>query len=221
MHVHQRELRHHRAQVDFDACEKCYTSLFEPYGFDRFLQPRPPTVLPNGGAGPARKCVMCPGAPRKNENLAKFQEAAHAGVFSLFTDWARRMAGIPACTRLRTRKDGAWYGWGQYRIRPECWMTFAAGAQLAARAPHRGNMFAGHAMCSMWSPRMRRTWRAACETADESDLLALAGKRQQLYAKTVAVIELKLENVRVGVVMNGYQTPLAAAYHGIASIALL
>jgi hypothetical protein len=89
---------------DWDVCEKCYASLFEPYGFDRYLQPRPPPKM-SRGAPRARQCDMCPGAPRKAEMLARLQEAAYAGVFSHFSDWARRVADA----RQNSRTEGACY----------------------------------------------------------------------------------------------------------------
>ncbi|GMK56288.1 hypothetical protein CspeluHIS016_0301280 [Cutaneotrichosporon spelunceum] len=70
----------------WDVCEKCYASLFEVYGFDRFLHPRPPSASQRT----RRHCDMCPGAPRKSEMLARLQEAAYAGTFSHFSEWARR-----------------------------------------------------------------------------------------------------------------------------------
>lgn len=183
-------------ESNWNGCEKCYASLFEPYGFDHFLQPRRPVQLPSGGPAPIRQCDMCPGDPRKGGMLAKLQEAAYAGVFGHFTDWARRMADIPVCPRRMTPKDGTWYGWGQYRICPECWVDFACGTRLAPKAPLRGEVFTGEAICSMWSPRMRKMWRASCDTGDAAEMLIFADKRQLLYAKTIAVIERKVDTAR-------------------------
>lgn len=76
--------------TDWNVCEKCYASLFEPLGFDRFLQPPPP---PLGNLRTAtRQCELCPGAPLKVEHFKKLQEAANAGVFSVFADWARSVS---------------------------------------------------------------------------------------------------------------------------------
>lgn len=92
-------------ESDWDVCEKCYASLFEPYGFDRYLHPRPPPKVSRGAAPGVRQCDMCPGAPRKAEMLARLQEAAYSGVFSHFSDWARRATGM----RHSSRTEGACY----------------------------------------------------------------------------------------------------------------
>ncbi|BEJ04193.1 hypothetical protein CcaverHIS641_0200100 [Cutaneotrichosporon cavernicola] len=96
-------------ESDWDVCEKCYASLFEPYGFDRFLQPRPPSNASRRAGVLARQCSMCPRAPRKTEMLARLQEAAYAGVFSHFSDWARRAAGA----RHHERLEGLCYTSGE------------------------------------------------------------------------------------------------------------
>ncbi|KAF4341867.1 integral membrane protein [Fusarium beomiforme] len=210
--------------ADFDVCEACYKGIVETLGLEKFFEPaqRDQTI--------DIICNFCPGTPRWGMFITKFAEALDKGVFSHYSDYVKKWAGVPTCPGIKDRGKGTWWGHPEALACQDCWLNFMADTPLGDSVPVKGVYDERTLICQLWSPRMRNMWLAACAAgppgSPESqkaldEFKAFGARRVQVYNETVPHIEM-IQQMRMMKQMQALQQgQLSLMYQGMNSMAVL
>ncbi|KAJ4005620.1 hypothetical protein NW752_002455 [Fusarium irregulare] len=205
---------------DLDVCEACYKGILETSNLERFFEPAP--------RDPAATivCNFCPASPRWGMFITKFAEAMDKGVFSYYTDYVKRWAGVPTCPGIRNKGKSKWWGHPEALACEDCWLNFVADTPLGPTVPVKGVYDERTLICQLWSPRMRNMWLAACAAgppgSPESEkaldeFRAFGTKRVQVYNATIPHIEM-IEQMMIMKRMQAMQQgQLSLMYQGMNS----
>ncbi|CAG7566143.1 unnamed protein product [Fusarium equiseti] len=205
---------------DFDVCEACYKGILETSNLTRFFEPaqRDPaaTIV----------CNFCPSSPRWGMFINKFAEAMDKGVFSFYTDYVKKWAGVPTCPGIRNKGKSKWWGHPEALACEDCWLNFVADTPLGPSVPVKGVYDERTLICQLWSPRMRNMWLAACAAgppgSPESekaldDFRAFGTKRVQVYNATIPHIEMIEQMMMMKRMQAMQQGQLSLMYQGMNS----
>lgn len=209
---------------DLSICEACYRAILIPAGVGHFFEQaeRDQTM--------DIVCKFCPSGSRFGVFLLKFAEALDKGVFSYYSDYVKKWAGVPACPGIKHREKGRWWGYGEALFCPDCYLSFVADTPLADSLPVRDVYDERALVCQIWSPRMRKMWLEVCAAgppgspeseAALNEFRAFGTKRMQVYNATVPQIQfihgmkmLKMQNAM-------HQGQLSLMYQGMNSMAAI
>ncbi|KAF4450815.1 hypothetical protein F53441_6147 [Fusarium austroafricanum] len=209
---------------DFDVCEACYKGIVETSNLEKFFEPaqRDPTV--------DIVCNFCPGSPRWGEFITKFAEALDKGVFSYYSDYVKKWAGVQPCPGIKNRAKSKWWGHPEALACESCWMNFVTDTPLGESVPVKGVYDERTLICQLWSPRMRNMWLAACAAgppgSPESqkaldEFRAFGTRRVQVYNATVPHIEMIQQMMLMKNMQAMQQGQLSLMYQGMNSMASL
>ncbi|KAF5567024.1 integral membrane protein [Fusarium napiforme] len=207
---------------DFDVCEACYKGIVETSGLEKFFEPaqRDQTV--------DIVCSFCPGTPRWASFITKFAEAIDKGVFSHYSDYVKKWAGVPACPGIKNRGKSKWWGHPEALACQDCWLNFVADTPLGDYVPVKGVYDERTLICQLWSPRMRNMWLAACAAgppgSPESqkaldEFKAFGSRRVQVYNATVPHIEMIQQMQMMKQMQAMQQGQLSLMYQGMNGMA--
>ncbi|KAM0228655.1 hypothetical protein ACHAP5_011887 [Fusarium lateritium] len=183
---------------DFNVCEACYKGILQTSDLDKFFEPvqRDPAV--------DIVCNFCPASPRWGMFITKFAEALDKGIFSYYTDYVKKWAGVSTC--------------------PDCWLNFVANTPLGESVPVKGVYDERPLICQLWSPRMRNMWLSACAAgppgSPESqkaldDFRAFGTRRVQVYNATIPHIEMIEQMMAMKRMQAMQQGQLSLMYQGM------
>ncbi|KAF5535564.1 integral membrane protein [Fusarium phyllophilum] len=209
---------------DFDVCEACYKGIVETSGLEKFFEPaqRDQTV--------DIVCSFCPGTPRWASFITKFAEAIDKGVFSHYSDYIKKWAGVPACPGIKNRGKSKWWGHPEALACQDCWLNFVADTPLGDSVPVKGVYDERTLICQLWSPRMRNMWLAACAAgppgSPESQsaleqFKAFGSRRVQVYNATVPHIEMIQQMQMMKQMQAMQQGQLSLMYQGMNGMAAI
>ncbi|KAJ4264392.1 hypothetical protein NW762_005590 [Fusarium torreyae] len=178
---------------DVSVCEACYKGILETSGIEKFFEPaqRDATI--------DVVCTFCPATPRWGMFITKFAEALDKGVFSYFTDYVKKWAGVPTCPGIKNKDKSKWWGHPEALACQDCYLNFLADTSLGQSVPVVGVYDERPLICQFWSPRMRNMWLAACaagppESPESQKALdefrAFGARRVQVYNATIPHIEM-------------------------------
>lgn len=207
---------------NYDVCEACYKGIFVPSGLERFFEPaqrNPEATL---------ICDFCPASPRYTQYFNKYLEAVDLGVFSHFTGFIKKFAGVARCPGIKHRDKTRWWGYPEALFCQDCYISFVVDTPLGNAVPVKDEYDERAMICQIWSPRMRKMWMACCaagapgSTESEAALAefrAFGTKRLQVYNATVPQIDFirQMKNLRMQSAMN--QGMLSVMYSGMNSFA--
>ncbi|KAF4961161.1 hypothetical protein FGADI_397 [Fusarium gaditjirri] len=210
--------------ANFDVCEACYKGIVETSGLERFFEPaqRDQTV--------DIICNFCPGTPRWGAFITKFAEALDKGVFSHYSDYIKKWAGVPVCPGIKNRGKSRWWGHPEALACQDCWLNFVADTPLGDSVPVKDVYDERTLICQLWSPRMRNMWLAACAAgppgSPESqkaldEFKAFGTRRVQVYNATVPHIEMIQQMQMMKQMQAMQQGQLSLMYQGMNSMAAL
>ncbi|KAM6511735.1 hypothetical protein FALCPG4_016734 [Fusarium falciforme] len=209
---------------DLNICEACYNAILIPAGVGHFFEQaeRDQTV--------DIVCNFCPSGSRFGVFLLKFAEALDKGVFSYYSDYVKKWAGVPECPGIKHREKGRWWGYGEALFCPDCYLSFVADTPLADSLPVKDVYDERALVCQIWSPRMRKMWLEVCAAgppgspeseAALNEFRAFGTKRMEVYNATVPQIQfihgmkmLKMQNAM-------HQGQLSLMYQGMNSMAAI
>ncbi|GKU21943.1 integral membrane protein [Fusarium langsethiae] len=203
---------------DFDVCEACYKGALETSDLGRFFEPakRDPTATIT--------CNFCPGSPRWGTFITKFAEALDKGIFSYYSDYVRKWAGVQTCPGIKNRDKSKWWGHPEALACEDCWLSFVADTSLGDTVPVKGVYDERTLICQLWSPRMRNMWLSACAAgppgSPESqkaldEFRAFGTKRVQVYNATVPHIEMIRSMMMMKRMQAMQQGQLSLMYQGM------
>ncbi|KAF5988865.1 integral membrane protein [Fusarium coicis] len=209
---------------DFDVCEACYKGIVETSGLEKFFEPaqRDQTV--------DIVCNFCPGSPWWGSFITKFAEALDKGVFSHYSDYVKKWAGVPTCPGIKNRGKGKWWGHPEALACQDCWLNFMADTPLGDSVPVKGVYDERTLICQLWSPRMRNMWLAACAAgppgSPESqkaldEFKAFGSRRVQVYNATVSHIEMIQQMQMMKQMQAMQQGQLSLMYQGMNGMAAI
>ncbi|KAK2930802.1 hypothetical protein FoTM2_008312 [Fusarium oxysporum f. sp. vasinfectum] len=208
--------------ADFDVCEACYKGIVETSGLEKFFEPvqRDQTV--------DIVCNFCPGTPRWGMFITKFAEALDKGVFSHYSDYVKKWAGVPTCPGIKNRGKSKWWGHPEALACQDCWLNFVADTPLGDSVPVKDVYDERTLICQLWSPRMRKMWLAACAAgppgSPESqkaldEFKAFGARRVQVYNATVPHIEMIQQMQMMKQMQAMQQGQLSLMYQGMNGMA--
>jgi hypothetical protein len=208
--------------ADFDVCEACYKGIVETSNLERFFEPaqRDQTL--------DIVCNFCPGTPRWGMFIQKFAEALDKGVFSHYSDYVKKWAGVPTCPGIKNRGKSNWWGHPEALACQDCWLNFMADTPLGDSVPVKGVYDERTLICQLWSPRMRNMWLAACAAgppgSPESqkaldEFKAFGTRRVQVYNATVPHIEMIQQMMMMKQMQAMQQGQLSLMYQGMNGMA--
>ncbi|RYC92561.1 hypothetical protein BFJ63_vAg4620 [Fusarium oxysporum f. sp. narcissi] len=208
--------------ADFDVCEACYKGIVETSGLEKFFEPvqRDQTV--------DIICNFCPGTPRWGMFITKFAEALDKGVFSHYSDYVKKWAGVPTCPGIKNRGKSKWWGHPEALACQDCWLNFVADTPLGDSVPVKDVYDERTLICQLWSPRMRNMWLAACAAgppgSPESqkaldEFKAFGARRVQVYNATVPHIEMIQQMQMMKQMQAMQQGQLSLMYQGMNGMA--
>ncbi|KAG8672348.1 hypothetical protein FPOAC1_005614 [Fusarium poae] len=203
---------------DFDVCEACYKGALQTSNLERFFEPakRDPTATIT--------CNFCPSSPRWGTFITKFAEALDKGIFSYYSDYVRKWAGVRTCPGIKNRDKSKWWGHPEALACEDCWLNFVADTPLGDTVPVKGVYDERPLICQLWSPRMRNMWLAACAAgppgSSESqkaldEFRAFGTKRVQVYNATVPHIEMIQSMMMMKRMQAMQQGQLSLMYQGM------
>lgn len=210
---------------ELDVCEACFKGVLETSNLERFFEPvqhDPKATI---------VCNFCPASPRWGMFITKFAEAIDKGVFSYYTDYVKKWAGVPTCPGIKNREKSKWWGHPEALACQDCWLNFVADTPLGESVPVKGVYDERPLICQLWSPRMRNMWLAACAAgppgSPESqkaleDFRAFGTRRVQVYNATVPQIEMiqsMMMMKRMQAMQQGQLSLMYQGMNGMASIA--
>ncbi|KAF5551640.1 integral membrane protein [Fusarium mexicanum] len=209
---------------DYDVCEACYRGIVETSGLERFFEPaqRDQTV--------DIVCNFCPGTPRWGSFITKFAEAIDKGVFSHYSDYVKKWAGVPACPGIKNRGKSKWWGHPEALACQDCWLNFMADTPLGDSVPVKDVYDERTLICQLWSPRMRNMWLATCAVgppgSPESqkaleEFKAFGKRRVQVYNATVPHIEMIQQMQMMKQMQAMQQGQLSLMYQGMNGMAAI
>ncbi|KAH7233580.1 hypothetical protein BKA59DRAFT_488321 [Fusarium tricinctum] len=207
---------------DYNVCEACYKGILETSNLERFFEPvqRDPAI--------DIVCNFCPASPRWGMFITKFAEALDKGVFSYYTDYVKKWAGVPTCPGIKNRDKSKWWGHPEALACQDCWLNFVADTPLGESVPVKGVYDERSLICQLWSPRMRKMWLSACAAgppgSPESqkaldDFRAFGTRRVQVYNATVPHIEMIQQMMAMKRMQAMQQGQLSLMYQGMNSMA--
>ncbi|KAK3384691.1 hypothetical protein B0T24DRAFT_518837 [Lasiosphaeria ovina] len=205
---------------NFEVCAGCYAGLLEPFGVAGFLQA---VSFSGDEAAVARLCDFHPSAPYFAPYVHRLQEAVDVGVWARFSEFVRAhaaLAGAPACPRSTPTPDLIWYGYQDCGICPRCYAEVCADTMLAASMPVQGARVTGATMCSMYSPRMRSLYAAACERGSADELVEFAHHRALVHANTLLRADAMRQIQALKMRQAANQGVVSSIYSGGQSFAL-
>ncbi|KAH7311669.1 hypothetical protein B0I35DRAFT_357171 [Stachybotrys elegans] len=176
----------HSNPSGFAICGCCYSGIVEAAGGRRFFKR-------HAGISQQDRVICCfnPSHARWMEFMQKYTESLNKGTSKPLDDFAGRFGHVPCCNR-RNLKLGAnrrFWGWGVVAICEECYYTFAEGSKLEPHFVLKGDVSPKERMCDVYSPRMRRIYKEACESNDLAGLLAVGEHRHEVYCRTIIVCQ--------------------------------
>ncbi|KAI6752368.1 hypothetical protein HG530_013737 [Fusarium avenaceum] len=209
---------------DFNVCEACYKGIVETSNLERFFESaqRDQTI--------DIVCNFCPKSPRWGTFITKFAEALDKGVFSYYTDYVKKWAGVPTCPGIKNREKSKWWGYPEALACQDCWLSFVADTPLGESVPVKGVYDERTLICQLWSPRMRNMWLSACGAgppgSPESqkaldDFRAFGTRRVQVYNATVPHVEMILQMMNMKTMQAMQQGQLSLMYQGMNSMAAI
>ncbi|KAF5680223.1 hypothetical protein FDENT_8426 [Fusarium denticulatum] len=208
----------------FDVCEACYRGIVETSGLEKFFEPaqRDQTV--------DIVCNFCPGTPRWGSFITKFAEAFDKGVFSHYSDYVKKWAGVPTCPGIKNRGKSKWWGHPEALACQDCWLNFVADTPLGDSVPVKGVYDERTLICQLWSPRMRNMWLAACAAGPPGspasqqaldEFKAFGSRRVQVYNATVPHIEMIQQMQMMKQMQAMQQGQLSLMYQGMNGMAAI
>ncbi|RSL62930.1 hypothetical protein CEP54_005515 [Fusarium duplospermum] len=209
---------------DLNICEACYNAILIPTGVGHFFEQaeRDQTI--------DIVCNFCPSGSRFGPFLLKFAEAIDKGVFSHYSDYVKKWAGVPVCPGIKHREKGRWWGYGEALFCPDCYLGFVADTPLANSLPVKDVYDERALVCQIWSPRMRKMWLEVCAAgppgspeseAALNEFRAFGTKRMQVYNATVPQIEF-IQGMKMLKMQNAmHQGQLSLMYQGMNSMAAI
>ncbi|KAJ6540715.1 hypothetical protein B0H19DRAFT_1036449 [Mycena capillaripes] len=112
-----------------------------------------------------------------------------------------------------------WYGFADAPFCAACYASCVAGTTLDAALTVRNVRDARPFLCSLYSPRMRALWSAACATSDASAFITAARERTKVFV-TVQQRKKNLEALRISKYkMALLQGRMSLLYQGMAGMA--
>ncbi|KAK1700244.1 hypothetical protein BDP55DRAFT_722811 [Colletotrichum godetiae] len=196
-------------------CAPCHAAFIAPFGLDRFYeQSRSEEV------GETYVCSFERSAPRWLEHMNLNAEAVETGVWSRYSVFARKFAGVPHCARENLVDNRRWYGWDDCTICPECYITFCAASSPPSPRITMGfnnDLVVEKRMCCLYSPRMRQKWIEACETGNAEALIEFSRVRHGVWVQTILQVKAlrQMQDMQFANAMHaGY---MSVTYQGIES----
>ncbi|KAF5668375.1 integral membrane protein [Fusarium heterosporum] len=207
---------------EYDVCEACYKGIVETSNLERFFEPaqRDPTI--------DIVCNWCPTSPRWADFITKFAEAIDKGIFSYYTDYVKKWAGVPTCPGIKSRDKSKWWGYPETLACQDCWLNFVADTPLGESVPVQAVIDERSLICQFWSPRMRNMWLAVCNAGPLgspesqkalSDFRAFGTRRVQVYNATVPNIEMLQQMMTMKRMQAMHQGQLSLMYQAADSVA--
>lgn len=155
-------------------CGRCVLAFTIPPGlFSEFEE------LPGPSDGSAYVCDLNPVKSRTISYLNKLDEAIIRKDFRIFSDYVTTYAHLPDCPRSNPTKNRKWYGNHDFAACELCYEEVVQGTVLAKELSC--SVLAGEAICSLYSPRMRRLWSQACTENNLAGFGAFAKKRRNFF----------------------------------------
>jgi hypothetical protein len=160
--------------------------------------------------------------------ITKFAEALDKGVFSHYSDYVKKWAGVPTCPGIKNRGKSKWWGHPEALACQDCWLNFVADTPLGDSVPVKDVYDERTLICQLWSPRMRNMWLAACAAgppgSPESqkaldEFKAFGARRVQVYNATVPHIEMIQQMQMMKQMQAMQQGQLSLMYQGMNGMA--
>ncbi|KAM0192773.1 hypothetical protein ACHAPA_005877 [Fusarium lateritium] len=203
---------------DYNVCEACYKGILQTSDLDKFFEPvqRDPAV--------DIVCNFCLASPRWGLFITKFAEALDKGIFSYYTDYVKKWAGVLTCPGIKNRDKSKWWGHPETLACQDCWLNFVADTPLGESVPVKGVYDERPLICQLWSPRMRNMWLSACAAgppgSPESlkaldDFRAFGTRRVQVYIATIPHIEMIQQTMTMKRMQAMQQGQLSLMYQGM------
>ncbi|KAJ6566597.1 hypothetical protein B0H19DRAFT_712335 [Mycena capillaripes] len=128
---------------------------------------------------------------------------------------------VAPCRGAALVTDGTWYGFADAPFCAACYTSFAAGTTLDAALTVRDVRDARPFLCSLYSPRMRALWSAACTTSDANAFITAARERTKVFV-TVLQAKKNLEAQKLAKYkMAMHRGMTALRYKGMAGLSEL
>lgn len=169
-------------------CAPCHAAFITPFGLDRFYE-----QSKSEEAGGTYFCSFeRSSAPRWAEHMNRNAEAVETGVWSRYSVFVRKFAGVPHCAKENLVDNRRWYGWDDCTICPECYITFC---QESSPPPpslamvFNNDLVVEKRMCCLYSPRMRQKWIEACEAGNAEALIEFSRVRHGVWVQTVLQVQ--------------------------------
>ncbi|KAF4997956.1 hypothetical protein FGRMN_3476 [Fusarium graminum] len=207
---------------EYDVCEACYKGIVETSNLERFFEPA------QRDSAIDIVCSWCPASPRWAGFITKFAEAIDKGIFSYYTDYVKKWAGVPTCPGIKSRDKSKWWGYPEALACQDCWLNFVADTPLGESVPVKAVYDERTLICQFWSPRMRNMWLAVCsagplESPESqkalSDFRAFGTRRVQVYNATVPNIEMLQQMMTMKRMQAMHQGHLSLMYQAADSVA--
>lgn len=209
---------------DLNICEACYNGILKTTNVAQYFEQaqRDQTI--------DIVCSLCPASHRFAPLLNRFAEALDKGVFSHFSDYATKWAGVPACPGINAIRAGKWWAYGELLACQDCWLSVVSDTPLASSMPVKGVTDERALICQFWSPRIRKMWLEVCKAGEPGspeseaaveEFKAFGTRRMDVYNATrpqIIYIE-GMREMRMMQAMN--QGQLSIMYQGMNSMASL
>ncbi|KAK1543226.1 hypothetical protein CPAR01_03859 [Colletotrichum paranaense] len=198
-------------------CAPCHAAFITPFGLDRFYE-----KSQSEEAGETYFCSFeRSSAPRWVEHMNRNAEAVETGVWSRYSVFVRKFAGVPHCAKENLVDNRRWYGWDDCTICPECYITFC---QESSPPPpsltmeFNNDLVVEKRMCCLYSPRMRQKWIEACEAGKAEALIEFSRVRHGVWVQTVLQVQA-LRQMQDMQMMNAMHAGfMSVTYQGIEGI---
>ncbi|KAK1724642.1 uncharacterized protein BDZ83DRAFT_699793 [Colletotrichum acutatum] len=169
-------------------CDPCHAAFITPFGLDRFYE-----KSQSEEAGGTYFCSFeRSSAPRWVEHMNRNAEAVETGVWSRYSVFVRKFAGVPQCAKENLVDNRRWYGWDDCTICSECFITFCQESSApppSIKMEFNNDLVVEKRLCCLYSPRMRQKWIEACEACNAEALIEFSRVRHGVWVQTVLQVQ--------------------------------
>ncbi|OHE99123.1 hypothetical protein CORC01_05616 [Colletotrichum orchidophilum] len=199
----------------YDICSACHAAFITSFGLARFYQ-----KCQSKDGGEAFLCSFERSAPRWLEHMNRHAEAVETGVWSRYSDFVRKFAGVPHCAKENLVGNRRWYGWDDCTICPECYVTFCAESSPGPgfTMEFNNDFVAEERMCCLYSPRMRQKWIEACQEGNADALVEFSRVRHGVWVQTVLQVRALRQMQDMQMMQAMHAGFMSVTYQGIESL---
>ncbi|KAJ3526515.1 hypothetical protein NM208_g11153 [Fusarium decemcellulare] len=209
---------------ELDICEACYSGIVKPFGVSHFFEQA------ERDSTATIVCNFHPKSPRFVSFVNKFNETLDKGVFSIYSDYVKKWAGVPVCPGIGHLEKAKWWGYPEALFCKSCYLGFVVDTPLADHIPVKEVYDERALVCQIWSPRMRKMWLEVCAAgppgspeseAALAEFKAFGTRRMEVYLATVPQIKM-IQQMKMMKMQNAmHQGQLSLMYQGMNSMAAI